>query len=143
VNENYRPAFILVDPEYPGVISSRKLVLETAKLNVITAYSGAEAIETLRRFPAADAVILNADVRDMGCEKLVGQLRSLVPQMQLVVISPNGHTSNCGRVDHQLSTYDPQALLELLRDQFGKPRHVATNGLPKKKSRKRKSAKKH
>ena len=42
-----------MDAEFPGSISSRKLVIETAKFNVITAYSGTEAIETLERFSCA------------------------------------------------------------------------------------------
>jgi hypothetical protein len=39
----YRPCFLVVDHEYPASVSSRKLVLETAKFNVITAYSNLEA----------------------------------------------------------------------------------------------------
>jgi hypothetical protein len=32
-----RPCFLVVDREYPGSISTRKLVIETGKFNVITA----------------------------------------------------------------------------------------------------------
>jgi hypothetical protein len=32
-----RPCFLVVDQEYPGSISTRKLVIETGKFNVITA----------------------------------------------------------------------------------------------------------
>lgn len=35
-----RPCFLVIDREFPGSISTRKLVLETAKFNVLTAYSG-------------------------------------------------------------------------------------------------------
>ena len=51
-----RPCFLVIDREYASSISTRKLVIETAKLNVITAYSGAEAIETLKRFPGSTAL---------------------------------------------------------------------------------------
>jgi hypothetical protein len=37
-----RPCFLVVDQEHSGSISTRKLVIETAKFNVLTAYSGAE-----------------------------------------------------------------------------------------------------
>ena len=40
-----RPCFIVVDPEHSDSISTRKLVIESAKLNVITAYSAAEALD--------------------------------------------------------------------------------------------------
>jgi CheY-like chemotaxis protein len=57
-----RPCFLVVDREFPGSISTRKLVIETAKFNVLTAYSGEEAIETLKRFPAIDGIVLDAGV---------------------------------------------------------------------------------
>lgn len=71
-----RPCFIVVDPEHSGSISTRKLVIESAKLNVITAYSGAEAIETLERFPTVDGVVCNAEVRDMSIAEVVHARRS-------------------------------------------------------------------
>lgn len=57
-----RPCFIILDQEFPGSISSRKLVIESAKLNVITAYSPREAIETLERYPRVDGVVVNAQM---------------------------------------------------------------------------------
>ena len=58
-----RPCFLVVDQEHSGSISTRKLVIETAKFNVITAYTGAEAIQTLNKFPAIDAVVLDASIK--------------------------------------------------------------------------------
>jgi hypothetical protein len=52
-----RPCFLVIDREFPGSLSTRKLVLETAKFNVITVYSGREGLETLRRFPAIDGIV--------------------------------------------------------------------------------------
>jgi hypothetical protein len=42
----------VVERECPGNISPRKLVIETAKVNVISCYSCTESIATLRRVPA-------------------------------------------------------------------------------------------
>ena len=117
--KNYRPAFILIDPDHPGTISSRKLVLETAKLNVLTCYSGAEAVATLRRFPNVDAIVLNIDVRDMECDEVVRQMKATAPNVPVILLSPAGHSTNCDGVDHQLSSYEPQELLALLRKLFG------------------------
>lgn len=115
----YRPAFIVVDPEHPGSISTRKLLLETAKLNVLTSYSGAEGIATLQRFPNVDAIVLNADIRDMDCEEIVQQMKAASSNVPVILISPAGHTSKCGEVDHQISSYEPKELLDLLQKLFG------------------------
>jgi CheY-like chemotaxis protein len=49
----------VVDHEFPDSISTRKLVLETAKYNVSTAYSGREAVETLKLFPNVSGIVMN------------------------------------------------------------------------------------
>ncbi|HET9184329.1 MAG TPA: response regulator [Candidatus Angelobacter sp.] len=118
--KNYRPAFIVVDPEHAGSISTRKLLLETAKLNVLTCYSGTEAVATLRRFPNVDAIVLNVDVRDMDCSELVRQMKTSAPTVPVVLVSPAGYTSNCNGVDHQVSSYEPKELLDLFQKLFGK-----------------------
>ena len=46
-----RPCFLVIDREFPGSVSTRKLVIETAKFNVLTAYSGKEALEIFTTFP--------------------------------------------------------------------------------------------
>ena len=117
--KDLRPAFIVVDPEHPGSISTRKLLLETAKLNVLTCYSGAEGITTLRRFPNVDGIVLNADVRDMDCEEVVRQMKAASPSVPVILISPGGYTSKCGGVDYQISSHEPKELLELLQKLFG------------------------
>ena len=50
-----RPCFLVIDKQYPGSISARKLVIETAMLNVITAYSAEEAVATLPASPPSTA----------------------------------------------------------------------------------------
>ena len=116
---NFRPTFLVVDPDHPGSISSRKLVLETAKFNVITCYSGAESLVTLRRFPNVDATVLNADLRDMECSEIVRRMKSIAANVPIILISPAGHSFDCKGVDHQLSSYEPKELLELLQKLFG------------------------
>lgn len=106
-----------MDAEFPGSISSRKLVIETAKFNVITAYGGDEAVETLQRFPNMDAAVLNAADRDMPCSVLVERLKKLVPTLPVVVSSANGD-EDCGAADHNIRSYDPGGLLETLQALF-------------------------
>jgi CheY-like chemotaxis protein len=109
-----RPCFLVIDREFAGSISTRKLVIETAKLNVITAYSGKEAIETMRTFPALHGVVMDVDVRDMDCEDVVRALREVNPKMPIVAVSsPRG--PHCEGADYHLDSFDPKKLLELLK----------------------------
>ena len=109
-----RPCFLVIDREFASSISTRKLVIETAKLNVITAYSSGEAIATLTRFPAVDGVVMDARMGDMPCEELVKALKGIHPGIVVIAISgPEGDW--CTGADHHLQTFEPARLLELLK----------------------------
>lgn len=109
----HRPCFLVIDREFPGSISTRKLVLETAKYNVITAYSSTEAIQILRRFPNVDGAVMDAAGHDEHCADLVAKMRKLAPQMRIVLTSGK-HDVDCGSVDLHLESYDPRKLLDAL-----------------------------
>jgi CheY-like chemotaxis protein len=109
-----RPCFLVIDHEFPDSISTRKLVLETAKYNVITAYSGTEAVETLKRFPNVTGIVMNEAVTGMDCASLVKELRAIRSDVLLIVTSSRGVT-DCVMADHQLDNFDPASLLKLLR----------------------------
>jgi DNA-binding NtrC family response regulator len=104
----------VVDKQYPGSISARKLVIETAMLNVITAYSAEEGIEILGRFPRVDGVVIDTEVRGMTCEQLILGLRGIRPEIPIITVSPSGHDP-CGGEQYHVSSYDPQDLLEQLQ----------------------------
>src|SRR6185369_12993734 len=92
-----RPCYLVLDREFPGNISTRKLVIETAKLNVITAYDPEEAIATLERFPRVDGVVFNAGRLGMSVEKMIERLRQVVPGITVIVTaatSPRRNTEN-------------------------------------------------
>jgi len=109
-----RPCFLVVDREFSANISTRKLIIETAKFNVITAYSGAEALETAERFPAIDGVVLDIGLRDMSACDVVHQLKQRNPKLPIVVIClPD--SDQCPEADHHLGFFDPASLLELLQ----------------------------
>lgn len=109
-----RPCFLVIDREFSANISTRKLIIETAKFNVITAYSGAEAIETIKRFPAVDGVVLDAGLRDLPADQVVNQLKNLYPKIPIIIICAPG-TDECPRADYHLEFFDPASLLELLQ----------------------------
>ena len=107
-----RPCFLVIDREFSGSISTRKLVLESAKLNVITAYSSAEAIETLERVPGVTGGGLDAGMPDMPCELLIGSLKQLQTRIPIIVVSTPRATPCDG--DHHLESFDPRKLLALI-----------------------------
>jgi DNA-binding NtrC family response regulator len=109
-----RPCFLVVDRETSTGISTRKLILETAKFNVITAYSSQEAIEVLSRFPAIDGVVTDAGMTDMPCDTLLTRFRQINPDIPLIVIQTPAGTS-CDLATHTLDTFDPARLLALLQ----------------------------
>jgi response regulator RpfG family c-di-GMP phosphodiesterase len=109
-----RPCFLVIDREFPGSISTRKLVIETAKFNVITAYSAHEALETLAQFPAIHGVVIDADIYGMSCDELATQLKIIKPGISIVVISAPGD-DGCSAADYQVESLDPRKLLEALK----------------------------
>lgn len=112
--EIVRPCFVVVDREYSGSISTRKLVIETAKFNVLTAYSASEGIETLRRFPAVDGIVMNAEMHDMSCDELIDSLRQIRPTVPIVVVGRNW-SGGCTGADHTVETFEPGELLAILQ----------------------------
>ncbi len=108
-----RPCFLVVDREYVGSISTRKLVIETAKLNVITAYSGAEAVATLERFPMIDGIVLDTGIADVPCEELVERLKA-VRDLPVVAIGVP-RVGRCEHADYFFEAFEPAKLLNLLQ----------------------------
>ena len=107
-----RPCFLVVDKQYPGSISTRKLVIETAMLNVLTAYSAEEAVATLERFPNVNGVVMDTEVPGLPCRELIQRLRA-VRNLPIITVSPSGQDP-CGGEEFHVSSYDPQDLLEQL-----------------------------
>lgn len=112
-----RPCFVVLDREHSGTISTRKLVIESAKFNVVTAYSGAEAVETLERFPAVDAAILNAAIPDMPCHEVISRMRNRAPKLPIIVVQGPGGPP-CPGADHTIDSFDPIDIIELLHQLF-------------------------
>ena len=110
-----RPCFLVVDREHASAISTRKLVIETAKFNVITAYSAAEALETFELYPQVNGVVLDSGIKDIACREVVERLKASKPDLPVIVVrSPSGEV--CPGADYHLETFDPARLLDLLRN---------------------------
>jgi hypothetical protein len=108
---------LMVEVEQPEGISSRKLILETARHNVLTAYSGDGAVNLLQRFPNVDLAIIHTELEGKEFESTVRRLKELRPDLYIVAISPVDFGKLEG-VNTILPSYDPQELLEFLAKHF-------------------------
>lgn len=120
-----RPCLLIVEPEPAEALSSRKLVIETAKYNVITAYSGKEALRALEKFPNVDGVVVHSEMRDPSVEQIARSAKAQKPDRLVIVL----HTTDGKRLpntDHHISSHEPGELVDLLRKLYGDPRQLAS-----------------
>lgn len=117
---------LVIEVEPPEGLSARKLVLETARHNVITAYSGKEGLKILHRFPNVDAVVLHSELRDIDCGTVTRAIKNFNAKLPIIVVSPR-HT-DCDGADFVVPSHEPQELLNLLADKFGASKSVSDNG---------------
>jgi CheY-like chemotaxis protein len=110
---------LLVEPEMPEGISARKLVVETAKHNVISAYGGREGLQMFRRFPEVDAVVIHSELEDMRCDDVARSVREQDKDIPIVVLSARAQTCSSPPVDEVLPSHEPKALLEYLAEKLG------------------------
>jgi DNA-binding NtrC family response regulator len=109
-----RPCFLVVDREFPGSISTRKLVIETAKFNVLTAYSAEEAMELLDRFPTVSGVVIDDGIEGVATEALIVEMKLRHKNLPVVVVAAPGERL-CRGADFQVASFEPEKLLETLR----------------------------
>lgn len=124
-----RPTFLVAEPEPDQALSSRKLLLESFKFNVITAHSEQEMLEVLDLFPNVDAVILHDDTPGQAAAGIVKTVRERSPKMKVVALNPRGIARN-NLADHVVNSHSPEELLHLLQRIFGDPRKIDGTGSP-------------
>lgn len=103
-------------------LSVRKLVLESAKFNVITAHSTREALEVIEAFPRISAAVLVAE-ENIGCEQIAEAIHKKLPNVPVIGLCPH-EGARCQGADHQVSSYNPEELVQLVRDLLGDPRSL-------------------
>lgn len=103
---------LMIEPEQPEALSARKLVVETEKHNVLTAYDIAVGMDLLRRFPNVDAVFVHIHCL-RGHPTLLKEIKSLVPGKPLVIASPSG-IDIPPEADFVVDSHQPGAMVQLL-----------------------------
>ncbi|MGB8480964.1 MAG: hypothetical protein WCE63_19335 [Acidobacteriaceae bacterium] len=112
-----RVIVLMIEIEQPEGLSARKLVLETSKHNVITAYNGGMGIQLFKRFPHVDAVVVHVDVQDIPFAEVVRQIRQIRPDVPIIALSPVCDLALEG-VNYVIPSHEPQAILKVLADHF-------------------------
>jgi hypothetical protein len=102
----------MIEEEQPEGLSSRKLVVETVKHNVLTAYNAKDGIALLTRFPNVDAVLVHAGQLHKA-PGLLSEVRKICPRKPIVLASPFAEESS-PEADFVVDSHKPQALLKLL-----------------------------
>ncbi len=100
----------------------RKLVLETAKFNVLTAHSTREAIDIFQSFPNVSTIIAVEDPT-IDCERVTATVKNAAPAMPVIALSAR-EGFKCSRADHQISSHEPEQLLNTIRKLLGDPRNI-------------------
>lgn len=121
-----RPTFLVAEAEPDHALSVRKLVLETAKFNVLTAHSTREAMDTFKSFPNISAAVLS-EANGIDAEKIGSFIKNASgSKIPVVVLSPRvGASSEIA--DHVLCSHEPDELVKLMRSLFGDPREMPAN----------------
>lgn len=105
---------LMIEEEQPEGLSARKLVVETAKHNVLTAYNAKNGIDLLRRFPNIDAVLVHARALDER-PNLLGEVKAIAPTAPVILASPG---ANHARPEARfiIDSHQPHELVTLLAD---------------------------
>ena len=117
-----RPTLLIAEPEPQEALSVRKLVMETAKFNVLTAQSTREAIDLFQRFPNISAAVL-VQSGEIDCEAVAKVIKRATDKVAVIMLSPR-IGAMCSDADHHLSSHEPEELLELTRELLGDPRQI-------------------
>lgn len=103
---------LMMEDEQPEGLSARKLVVETLKHNVLTAYDADGGMDLLRRFPNVDMVMVHAELLTRH-PTLLTDVRALCPDKPLILASPYAHDMR-PEVNYVVDSHKPQDLIKLL-----------------------------
>jgi DNA-binding response OmpR family regulator len=115
-----RPTLLVAEPEPNEALSVRKLVLETAKYNVLTAHQTREALDIFHLFPNINVAILVMN-SEIDCETIARSIKGMTDEVVIVALTPH-IGGRCSNADHLLSSHEPEQLVNLIRSLVGDPR---------------------
>lgn len=102
----------MIEAEQPEGLSSRKLVVETAKHNVLTAYCADDGLDLLQRFPRVDALFVHGSLL-ANSPDILSTLKQRAPGVPIILASPFGNMHS-SLADFVIDSHRPQDLLLLI-----------------------------
>jgi len=117
VNTRHRLSFLVVENESGQGLSTRKLLLESAKHNVLTAHSAQEGREMFERFPNVDSVVIDDQLKDAA--GLAKHAKDKNPNVRVICLSPR-IGAHARWADETVNSHDAAALLKLLEEMGGR-----------------------
>jgi len=115
-----RLTFMIVEAEPAEGLSTHKLLIETAKHNVLTAYSAGEGLHMLERFPNVDAIVFDSALRDKTCEQFSNEVHKKNPNYKIIGLKHRDRPRESHKCGYkQIFGDDPAGLLKLLEEEFG------------------------
>jgi DNA-binding response OmpR family regulator len=123
-----RPTIIVAEPEPLEALSVRKLVLETAKFNVLTAHSTREAIDLFQAFPNSSAVVA-VEGRNIDCEIIASTIKDATAKIPIIALSARAGFK-VEQANYHVSSHEPEQLLQLVRKLLGDPRTLDADARP-------------
>ena len=103
---------LMIEEEQPEGLSARKLVVETVKHNVLTAYNAKDGVDLLKRFPNVDAVLVHSGQLSRA-PNLLGVVKELCPGKPIILASPFAEESR-PEATFVVDSHKPPELLKLL-----------------------------
>ena len=117
-----RPTLLVAEPEPSQALSVRKLVLETAKFNVLTAHSTREALDIFHLFPNISAAVLVGET-SIDCDKVGSSVKKATDKVPIIYLH-GSMGGRCAFADQDLSSHEPETLVERVRSMLGDPREI-------------------
>lgn len=116
-----RPTILVAEREPLQALSTRKLVLEAAKFNVLTAHSTKEALDLFQMFPNISMAVLAID-EPIDCARIAESIKAVADRkIPIIALSPRDGES-CDFANQTISSHEPETLVQLLRSMLGDPR---------------------
>src|ERR1700751_611741 len=107
---------LMSEAEQPEGLSARKLVVETAKHNVLTGYNAKEGLSLLRRFPNVDAILIHGMLLRAD-PNILADVKAEAGSVPVIVACPFGDMC-CPEADYIVDSHNPQDLLRLLTEEI-------------------------
>jgi hypothetical protein len=102
----------MMEEEQPEGLSSRKLVVETVKHNVITAYTLKDGMDLLHRFPNVDIIMVHARLLEQS-PHLLSDVKAICPDKPIILATPFASETHPD-VDFVVDSHRPGDLVLLL-----------------------------